>query len=179
MNQLLKAQLEAEMSRANIDYVADWVGSNRERIDELVDLALDTNSQVAARALWALEKVATSHHNILLPYISSIVDALPRFPSSGMRRISCKILMISDVPAEFDGQIVDFCFRMLETIDEPIGVKANCLSLIAERLGKYPELESELNAIVSDIIGSSGSKGFAVRARKVMQKGRSNDLYQS
>ena len=170
MNQQLKMQLEAEMSRANIDYVTAWVGVNQKRIAELVDLALDIDSQVSVRALWALEKVATNHHNILQPYIPSIVATLPMFPTSGMRRISCKILMLSDVPSEFDGPIVDFCFRMLESFDEPIGVKANCLSLIAERLDKYPELEAELNAIVSEIIGSSGSKGFAVRARKVMGK---------
>ncbi|MBO7495191.1 MAG: hypothetical protein J6T98_01445 [Salinivirgaceae bacterium] len=174
MNQQLKMQLEAETSRANIDFVTAWVGDNQKRIAELVDLALDIDSQVSAKALWALEKVATIHHNILLPYIPSIVDALTMFPTSGMRRISCKILMLSDVPSDFDGPIVDFCFRMLESFDEPIGVKANCLSLIAERLDKYPELESELNAVVSEIIGNSGSKGFAVRARKVMLKDNSN-----
>ncbi len=165
MNQQLIAQLEAEASRANTDYVANWAGTNAERIADLVDIALNADGQTAARALWALEKVAAAHHNILLPHIPALVAALPRFTFSGMRRIACKILMLTDVPQDFDGPIVDFCFRMLETPDEPIGVKANCMSLIASRLADYPELKSELKAIVADILTNIQSSGFKVRAK--------------
>lgn len=165
MNQQLIAQLEAEASRANTDYVANWAGTNAERIADLVDIALNADGQTAARALWALEKVAAAHHNILLPHIPALVAALPRFTFSGMRRIACKILMLTDVPQDFDGPIIDFCFRMLETPDEPIGVKANSMSLIASRLSDYPELKPELKAIVDSIIETSDSKGFVVRAK--------------
>ena len=165
MNQQLIAQLEAEASRANTDYVANWAGTKAERIADLVEIALNADGQTAARALWALEKVATAHHNILLPHIPAIVATLPRFTFSGMRRIACKILMLTDVPQDFDGPIIDFCFRMLETPDEPIGVKANSMSLIASRLADYPELKPELKAIVDSIIETSDSKGFVVRAK--------------
>ncbi|MBR3568614.1 MAG: hypothetical protein IKN94_10120 [Salinivirgaceae bacterium] len=169
MNQQLIAQLEAEASRANTDYVANWAGTKAERIADLVEIALNADGQTAAHALWALEKVAAAHHNILLPHISAIVATLPRFTFSGMRRIACKILMLTDVPQDFDGPIIDFCFRMLETPDEPIGVKANCMSLIASRLSDYPELKPELKAIVDSIIETSDSKGFVVRARKFLK----------
>ena len=165
MNQQLIAQLEAEASRANTDYIANWAGTNAERIADLVDIALNADGQTAARALWALEKVAAKHRNILLPHIPAIVATLPRFTFSGMRRIACKILMLTNVPPDFDGPIIDFCFRMLETPDEPIGVKANCMSLIASRLSNYPELKPELKAIVDSIIETSDSKGFVVRAK--------------
>ena len=165
MNQQLIAQLEAEASRANTDFIANWASTNAERIADLVDIALNADGQTAARALWALEKVAAAHHNILLPHIPALVAALPRFTFSGMRRIACKILMLTDVPQKFDGPIVDFCFRMLETPDEPIGVKANCMSLIASRLADYPELKSELKAIVADILTNIQSSGFKVRAK--------------
>ena len=131
----------------------------------MVVIALNADGQTAARALWALEKVAAAHHNILLPNIPALVAALPRFTFSGMRRIACKILMLTDIPQKFDGPIVDFCFRMLETPDEPIGVKANCMSLIASRLADYPELKPELKAIVADILTNIQSSGFKVRAK--------------
>ena len=166
MNQQLLAQLEAEASRANTDFIANWAGTNAERIADLVDITLNADGQTAARALWALEKVAAAHHNILLPHIPALVAALPRFTFSGMRRIACKILMLTDVPQDFDGPIIDFCFRMLETPDEPIGVKANCMSLIAQRLHLYPELKPELKAIVDDILTTTESRGLASRARK-------------
>lgn len=97
MNQQLLAQLEAEASRANTDFIANWAGTNAERIADLVDIALNADGQTAARALWALEKVTAAHHNILLPHIPALVAALPRFTFSGMRRIACKILMLTDV----------------------------------------------------------------------------------
>ena len=165
MNQQLIAQLEAEASRANTDFIANWASTNAERIADLVDIALNASVRTAARALWALEKVAAAHHNILLPHIPALVAALPRFTFSGMRRIACKILMLTDVPQKFDGPIVDFCFRMLETPDESIGVKANCMSLIASRLADYPELKPELKAIVADILTNIQSSGFKVRAK--------------
>ena len=166
MNQQLTEQLEAEASRANTDLVVAWAMADASHLADLAEAALNGSPVAAPRAMWALSIVAERDNQSLTPFLPQLVAALPRLSQSGLRRLVCKILMLCPLPEEYDGPIVDFCFRMLEQPDEPIGVKANCMSLIANRLSQYPELKSELKAIVADIINATQSRGFACRAKK-------------
>ena len=166
MNQQLTEQLEAEASRANTDLVVAWAMADARHLADLAEAALNGSPVAAPRAMWALSIVAERDNQSLVPFLPQLVAALPRLSQSGLRRLTCKILMLCPLPEEYDGSIVDFCFRMLEQPDEPIGVKANCMSLIANRLSQYPELKPELKAIVADIINTTQSRGFASRAKK-------------
>ena len=166
MNQQLTEQLEAEASRANTDLVVAWAMADSRHLADLADVALNGSPVAAPRAMWALSIVAERDGQSLAPFLPQLVAALPQLSQSGLRRLACKILMLCPLPEEYDGQIVDFCFRMLEQPDEPIGVKANCMSLITQRLGRYPELKPELKAIVDDILTNTESRGLMSRARK-------------
>ena len=166
MNQQLTEQLEAEASRANTDLVVAWAMADASHLADLAEVALNGSPVAAPRAMWALSIVAERNSQSLTPFLPQLVAALPQLSQSGLRRLTCKILMLCPLSEEYDGPIVDFCFRMLEQPDEPIGVKANCMSLIANRLSQYPELKSELKAIVADILNTSQSRGFACRAKK-------------
>ena len=166
MNQQLTEQLEAEASRANTDLVVAWAMADSRHLADLADVALNGSPVAAPRAMWALSIVAERDSQPLAPFLPQLVAALPHLSQSGLRRLACKILMLCPLPEEYDGPIVDFCFRMLVQPDEPIGVKSNCMSLIANRLSQYPELKSELKAIVADIINTTQSRGFACRAKK-------------
>lgn len=167
MNQQLIEQFEAERSRANIDVVANWAGTDARRISDLFQIALGNFGKVSESAMWALVVMADENDGILDKYASQIVHSLDILPTSGMRRMACRILMVSHVPDELDGQIVDFCFRMLEKVDEPIGVKTNCLSLIAHRLRKYPELKQELTTAIDIISETSSTSGFRSRLKNL------------
>ena len=167
MNQQLIEQFEAERSRANIDVVANWAGTDARRISDLFQIAFGNCGKVSESAMWTLLVVADRNDGILDKYASQIVHSLDILPTSGLRRMACRILMVSNVPAELDGYLIDSCFRMLEKPDEPIGVKANCLSLIASRLQKYPELKAELNLAIDDIMEKSATTGFKSRVRNL------------
>lgn len=167
MNQQLIEQFEAERSRANIDVVANWAGTDARRISDLFQIALGNFGKVSESAMWALVVVADENDGILDKYASQIVHSLDILPTSGMRRMACRILMVSHVPEELDGRIVDFCFRMLEDQSSPVGLAANCVSLIALRLSRYPELKGGLRMLVADIIDRGTSVGFKSRARKL------------
>ncbi|MBO7433913.1 MAG: hypothetical protein J6U13_09215 [Salinivirgaceae bacterium] len=167
MNQRLIEQLEAEASRANTDLVVAWTMADSRRLADLAEAALNGDVPVGPRAMWALSIVAERDSQSLQPFLPEMVKTLPQMSHTGMRRLVCKILMLCKLPTEFDGPIIDFCFRMLEQPDEPIGVKGNCMSLIAQRLHLYPELKPELKAIVDDILTTTESRGLATRAKKL------------
>ncbi len=167
MNASLYEQLAAERSKANIAIVAHWAGTDARRISDLFQIAFGNCGKVSESAMWTLLVVADRNDGILDKYASQIVDSLDRLSPSGMRRMACRILMVSHVPDELDGQIVDFCFRMLEKVDEPIGVKTNCLSLIAHRLRKYPELKQELTTAIDIISETSSTSGFRSRLKNL------------
>jgi HEAT repeat protein len=167
----LKEQLLAEISRRNIDFVVDSVESNPKLINYLLELYVDNDRQVSMRAAWGIEKLAERKNVDLTPFIPGIINNLPKLKHSGTRRCIVKVLMLHDIPLEQEGEMMDFCFQMLESPKEPVAVKANCMTSVFKLLPKYPEIKNELFAIIEDQIPNN-SVGFKSRFNVLKRKYR-------
>lgn len=158
----LEAQLMAELSRRNIDFVAQYILNNQSLLPLLVDMALSNGQQIAMRAAWVMEKLSESIDGVFDSFLPAIIYKLPDIKFSSCRRTLSKVIMLHNIPPETDGELFSFCVSMLESPKEPVAVKANCMSIIFKLLSKYPELKNEVFTIIeSQIINNS--KGFASR----------------
>jgi hypothetical protein len=158
----LKEQLLAELSRRNIDYIVNWAGFETEKIDVLVRFVLLNEPTLSMRAAWALEKITLKFPGILQAWMELFAKNIANYSQSGTRRIMAKLFMLHEIPEAYEGEIIDFCIRMLESADEPVAVKANCMTVIFNLLPKYPELKSEVFAVIEDQLHRN-SVGFASR----------------
>ena len=170
----LKQQLLSELSRRNIDLVVHWAGVDSERIAQLAELVLLHDSKLSMRACWALEKITCKHPGILDNWLPELIENLDKYPLTGTRRIMAKILMLHQIPEDYEGPVLDFSIRMLESPSEPVGVKANCMTIIFNLLPRYPELEPEIKAIIEDQ-ADKNSVGFKSRYKVLMQKYKKKD----
>jgi len=144
----IEKQLMAEISRRNTDLVASWAITQPGAINCLVDIAFSADDILSFRASWVLEKLSEHYSGILDEYIPKIIKALPDFTSSSTRRTLSKVLMHHTIPEDLEGETLNFCLNMIESAKEPVAVKANCMTLVFRLLPKYPELKSELFAII-------------------------------
>lgn len=173
MNNALKEQLMAVLSRKNIDLVTLYIEDNPNELLHLIELIISHENRAAMRAAWVLEKLIERRNINVLSCVNPIIEVLNDIPESGTRRIVAKILMLVPIAEENEGYVLDFCMNMLESPKEPVAVKANCMTVVFNLLPKYPELKDELYAIIEDQIpyNSVGFKSrFNVLKRKFKMK---------
>lgn len=172
MKERLTKQLEAEISRRNIDLVTQFVLETPGAVDVLVEIILDDNEKVSHRAAWALEKVSEKLDSPVKKYLTALINSFDGFGHSGIRRCLAKVFMLHKIPEDLEGKVLDFCLTLIEEPKEPVGVKANCMAIVFNLLPKYPELKKEVFEIIEHQIpyNSAGFESrFEVLKRKMKQ----------
>jgi hypothetical protein len=162
----------AELSRRNIDLLTHFAEVNPKAVDILVDLVLSHQPKLAERASWVLEKLSERNPGRLNDSLPRFIDNLKHIPSSSTRRTLSKVLSLHTLPETEEAKVLDICLTMLEDPKEPVGVKANCMSLAFQLLPKYPELKNELFLLIEDQLPYL-SVGFASRYKVLQRKYRS------
>jgi hypothetical protein len=158
----IEKQLMAELSRRNIDLIATFALNEPAAIPCLLEIVLSQNHKSSSRASWVLEKLSDKIPGIMDAYIVEIINALPFIQSSSTRRTLAKVLMLHQIPASAEGEVLIFCFKMIESAAEPVAVKANCMTILFNLLPKYPDLKNEIFAIIENQIPIN-SIGFKSR----------------
>ncbi len=153
MREIAEKQLMAELSRRNTDLITQWAEQTDGAITALVDIVLThEENKLPQRAAWVLEKISERNENILYERLNEILKELKNIPSSSTRRTIAKVLMLHTIPEEFEGELLNFCIKMLENPKEPVAVKANCMTIVFNILPKYPDLKNEIFAIIENQI---------------------------
>ena len=101
-------------------------------------------------------------------HLPVLISALPTYTHPGTRRNILKILSRSGIPQEYQGELIDLCFRFLVDAGQPVAVKVYAMQIIANHLSSYPELGNELREIIEDQF-SRNSAGFHSRGRKILK----------
>ncbi len=169
IQQKIIEQLNAEMSRRNIDVVTDFILKNPEHIPFLIDIAFSDDKNLSLRAAWTLDKVSEKNINLLNNYLSSIIKKLPEIKRTGTLREITKVLILQNIPQKYESLILDFCISVIESVKQPVAVKANCMTLIFKLLPKYPELKNEITEIIESQIPHN-SAGFKSRYKLLKKK---------
>ncbi len=72
---LREAVLE-EHSKAQADKIAAYIGSDQDRMDELMFLIFNDEYRVVQRATYSLKKVGDKYPHMILPYLETMIPML-------------------------------------------------------------------------------------------------------
>lgn len=164
----IKLQLLEELSHFNMHFVADFVGNDKVRFDEIMRILMEENDPLPARAAWVAEIVTQKNPDFILPYMDKLVHKLSVFTHPGSRRNSLKILSRHEIPEELQGVLIDICFKWIEDAEKTVAVKIFALQIIENHLPLYPELAYELQGVIENQWGKN-SVGFKSRAGKILK----------
>ncbi len=145
----MRDQILHEHSKSQCLKIEAWVGNNQARFDELFLLFTESDPVVRQRAGWPLlnlvraqEKLMQKHLPILLIYLRS--EGLHQ----ACRRNGFGILEAMSIPESMHGEVMDLCFRALESHKESIAAKANALGVLCILIKAYPEIKDEIKLLV-------------------------------
>ena len=165
----IKTQLLAEHSRANADFIKEWIGIDEERFASLVHLFLENEYRVSQRAAMILGHINDTHPYLLQPYLTDIIKHLaqPNIHDAVKRNI-VRILQNVEIPEEQYGFLADICFTWLADPNIAVAIRVFSMSVLWNICEKVPELMPELRATIEDWMDYS-STGFQSRGKKVLK----------
>lgn len=173
---LLKT-LESGQSKSQTTAITRYIGEDKKKFRELMDLFLKGENVVVQRAAWPLSEVAIKNPNLIKPYIDKLIKKLaepgqhPAVPRNILR-----IFQFMDMPEKYQGQLVDLCFRFIMSETQPVAVRAFAITTATRICKYYPELQNELLIILNELSALPQTAAINVRikfALKELQKSNS------
>ncbi|HET6992721.1 MAG TPA: hypothetical protein VFJ43_15410 [Bacteroidia bacterium] len=166
----LRKTILKEHSKSNTMKIVDWVGKDKKRFSELVNLFLHDEYRVVQRAAWPLSYIAIEHPELAKPYLGKFIRLLsqPDLHPAVQRNI-LRLLQFIDVPGKYLGALTSSCFNLLIRSDSPVAIKVFAMSVLKNVTLKEPELKRELKLVVEEMM-KEGSAGIKARGRKVLKE---------
>jgi hypothetical protein len=165
----LRETILKEHSKSNTEKIVKWIGKDKKRFAELVNLFLHDEYRVVQRAAWPLSNVAIEHIELVNPYLGKFIHQLskPGLHPAVLRNI-LRLLQFVDVPKKYLGVLTNTCFELLMKSDSPIAIKVFSMTVLKNITEKEPELKRELKIVIEQLM-KEGSAGIKSRGKKVLK----------
>ena len=166
----LEKEILREHSKHQAVRIAKWIGSDKRRFGELMNLFLNGEYRVTQRAAWIVKHCADKHAGLVYPYFDEMIDRmLEPGVHDAVKRNAIRILQDADIPRRIAGKIATVCFEMLGSAKEPIAVKVFSMTVLANIARGEPDLKREICIVIEQQM-PTGSAGFRARGRKILKQ---------
>jgi hypothetical protein len=164
-----RLELEQEHSKELTNKIVEEVLIHPKKMDELMSVFVEGPVQITQRAAWAMSYVAQRHPKLLVNYYDLMIDLLnQQGKHDAINRNIVRALQYANIPEKFQGQILDACFKLLNSSKEPIAVKAFCMTVIYNLSKIYPDIIPELRASIENLLPTA-SAGLKNRGNKILK----------
>jgi len=165
----LREEILKEHSKTQCTKIVKWVGNDQKRFNELFDLFLNDEYRVVQRAAWPLGYCVIAHPVFISKHWKKLINNLKK-PGlhDSVKRNSIRLMQDISIPEKYDGEIMDLCFKYLESPTEPLAVKVFSMSVLDKLAKKYPEIMPELRLLIEDQLPHQ-TAGFKSRAKKILK----------
>ena len=155
-------------SKQNTLAIVEYIGDDPERFDELMSIFFEGVYRSTQRAAWPMSVCAEKHPELLAPYLTKLVDQLPRSDAhTAVKRNVVRLLQYVDIPKRLAGRVYSHCLDLIADPGETIAVRAFSMTVAAKIAKGEPALLDELRLVISQNMAGA-SAGIRSRARKIL-----------
>jgi hypothetical protein len=166
----LRDTILAEHSKSQTTKIVNWVGKSQARFDQLFNLFLKDENRVTQRAAWPLSYCARQHPELIRKHLGKLIKNLRKQGlHDSIKRNTVRILQEIPIPPRFHGEVMNTCFRFIESPDEAVAIKAFSLTILENLIPLYPDIRNELKLIIEERWDLE-SAAFRSRAKKILKK---------
>ena len=165
----LRDEILREHSKIQCDKIVRWIGKSQEKFDQLFRLFLSEEYRVVQRAAWPVSFAVIAHPAFINKHWEELVKNLNQQNVHGaVKRNSVRLLQGLNIPEKFQGEIMNICFRYVESPTEAIAVKAFSLTVLGNLSKLYPEIIPELRLLIESQV-ENATPAFKIRAKKILK----------
>src|SRR5688572_12361732 len=147
----LKEEILKEHSKTQCNKIVNWIGDSQKRFDELFELFLNGEYRVTQRASWPLSYSVIAHPEFIKKNFSKLINNLKKHGlHNAIKRNSIRLLQHVSIPKKFHGEIMNLCFRYVESPAEPVAIKAFSLTVLSNLSKQYPEILPEVKLLIRE-----------------------------
>jgi len=141
----LEAEILKEHSKRQTVRIARWIGPDKRRFHQLMELLLHGDRVVTQRAAWILSSCYEFHPQLVTPWLPALLKKMQE-PDvhDALKRNVVRLLACTDIPKHLLGAVVSLCFEYLNAVDAPIAVKVHSMSVLQKVAEQEPDLKHEL-----------------------------------
>ena len=164
----LREEILKEQSKAQCTKIVTWVGKDPQRFDELFALFLQDEYRVTQRASWPVSNCVIANPVFIKKHWNKLIANLKK-PDlhDAIKRNSIRLLQHVGIPEKYQGEIMNICFKYLESPTEALAVKAFSMTVLGNLAKVYPEIKTELRLLI-EYQFTGQTAGFKSRARKIL-----------
>jgi hypothetical protein len=147
------------------------VGEDPARFQAMLEFALRDEKQFAMRAIRVINFVTEKYPELILPYLSRLINGMPNYKTIGLKRGVAKILSENYFNYNEDdaGILVDTCFNWLNDSAEPIAMKIYSMEILYRVSKTYPDIKPELISSIENELPRE-SAAIRGRGRRILKK---------
>jgi hypothetical protein len=165
----LEKLLRAEHSKRQCDRIVAYVGDDKDRFAQLIELFFRGEYRITQRAAWPLSYCVRRHPELITPYYKQLLDNLGRKDIHvAVVRNTVRLLQDVSIPKRWHGRVMSVCFEFVEDPVTPIAVKAFALTILSNLSAEYPEIKGELKTLIESQ-WEQATPAFRSRARKILK----------
>jgi hypothetical protein len=160
---------EKKHSKEQALKISAFACSSPERFEELMRCFLSNEYRLAQRAAWSVSWAAQNDPQLIKPYIKDLVAQLSRKDvHHAVIRNGVRILQQVEIPQPLHGELMNNCFRLIESPLTPAAIKAFSLTTVFNLSKLYPEIKQELKLIIEERWNDE-TAAFKTRAKKILK----------
>lgn len=165
----LREEILKEHSKKQAEKIAAWIGTNKSRFSELLQLFLHDEYRVVQRISQVLGKIGEEYPELVAPHLEAIVRRMSHegVPVAVKRNV-VRILQYIEIPEALHGEVMNTCFNLLADPKETIAVRCFSMTVLHNLSKIYPEIRQELKAVIEDQLENEPTAGFKSRAGKIL-----------
>lgn len=164
----LEYEILREHSKRQVLRIRDWIGRDRRRFAQLMELFLKGEYRVTQRSVWSIGHCLDRHPALIEGWMPAMIAKMgEKGVHDAVPRNVLRILEHVDIPRSVLGNVVSMCFRYLNDPKVPIAIKANAMTVLGNAARKEPGLIYEIEESIAHISVLTGA--INARARKVLK----------
>jgi len=149
--------IKTDSSRAIIDIAAEYIGTNENRLEEVIQLAVTEKYPINMRAARVVEFSAQRNKGYIAERLDFIVKISTTSKNDGVKRAFIKVteaFLPYEIADDLLGLVINNCFEKLNGI-EAVAVKYYAINCLMKIIKKEPDLKNELLISLHDQLGKN------------------------
>jgi hypothetical protein len=164
----LKTQLLQAHSKENCNLIVAWVGNEQKRFDELFSLFVSNDKRVVQMSSWPLSYCVEAHPKFIQKHFSALLkNVKQQHNHDAVKRHTLRILQCAEIPKKYQGEVMNLCFDIVQSMEEKPAVKMFSLVVLDKLVKLYPEIKAELHLIIETQMPYE-SLAFKSRGKKIL-----------
>jgi len=152
------------------DVIVAEIGSDKEKFDEMLMLALKDEYPLSMRASRVVVLSTFKYNSLINSHIPVLIKTLPNSKTDCVKRSILKIF--AELPLHLDdesiGKLTDICFNLLNDRNQSIATRAFAIGVLIKVIKKFPDIRFELKAVLESVM-QDGSVGLKSKCRKTLK----------